>query len=159
MLQQFKISFQAIIIFLFGILFLHAATATVVGAQSGGHSHREFRSLESQIQSLTQRVEALESAELTDAHTEPSASSEADNSPTVGNRKGDERAAASRLGSAVTGYLKRYSNVGTRTKFIEDAMAHCNIHAIHTHVPLRSWTCFCAGKHSSLFADLCVPFR
>ena len=84
MLQQFKISFQAIIIFLFGILFLHAATATVVGAQGGQHSHEQFQNLESQIQNLSQRVEALESAESTDVPTEPSASS----APTGGYKPG-----------------------------------------------------------------------
>ena len=166
MLQQFKISAQAIIIFLFGILFLHAATATVVGAQGGAHSHREFRNLESQIQNLTQRVEALESAELTDAPTEPSASGEAQDSPDYkaappGKEGFISKQAALNLSGAVKDFMisEQHDKFGQRTKPIEDAMDQCNVDDSKIYWPYTSGRCFCSKKHEISVTTLCAPFR
>ena len=162
MLLQFKISFQAIIIFLFGILFLHAATATVVGAQGGAHSHREFRNLESQIQNLTQRVEALESAKLTDApQTEPSASGQAQDSP-------DNKAAPSGkmpkqaaydLSIAVKEHLNKHG-MQRGPNPIWEAMGQCQGKDYRLFYQDFTFTrCFCSKPHSLTTSTLCAPFR
>ena len=55
MLQKYSIIPHAIIVFLFGISFLHAATGSAAEVQEGAR----HPSLESKIQDLTQRVDRL----------------------------------------------------------------------------------------------------
>ena len=67
MLQKFKISSQAIIIFLLGISFVFVALVLDVTAQEGAHRHQslesQVQSLQGMISTLTSRVDALEGAQ------------------------------------------------------------------------------------------------
>jgi hypothetical protein len=59
MSQEYKVEPYTIILFLFGVSFLIAAGSTAE-AQEGAHEHQ---SLERKIQSLTERIDALEAAQ------------------------------------------------------------------------------------------------